>query len=120
MSAPHLSLTALFHRFPDDYRGGTRFVREHWPRGVEYLPCESDNRLHARHAADRGPDPTRPEPEAVRVFCGDDSRPAHSPPVGRVFPQVAVIFWKDGHATLADGCPYLANGQVSLQPMPAG
>ena len=60
MSAPHLSLTALFHRFPDDYRGGTRFVREHWPRGVEYLPCESDNRLHARHATPRTVVQTRP------------------------------------------------------------
>ena len=47
MSAPHLSLTALFHRFPDDYRSGTRFVRERRSRGVQYPPWESDNRLHA-------------------------------------------------------------------------
>lgn len=40
--------------------------------------------------------------------------------LARTFPQVEVVPFESGHAVLADGCPYLTNGQVSVKPMPTG
>ena len=43
MSTLHLSLTELFHCFPDDAAAERWLVRERWPDGVQCPSCASDN-----------------------------------------------------------------------------
>ncbi len=64
---------------------------------------------------------TRPRvPEEVRIFGEAVAAQRTARRLARVVPNVSVVPWQDGHAVLADGCPYFTNGRVSLKPMPAG
>ena len=58
--------------------------------------------------------------EQLKVFRDkvEAERKAHD--LARIFPDVAVVSYGAGYAVLADGCPYLTNGRVSLKPMPTG
>ena len=40
--------------------------------------------------------------------------------LARTFPQVDVGPFGSGYGVLADGCPYLTDGRVSLKPMSSG
>ncbi len=56
----------------------------------------------------------------VRVFVEEEAAQRTARRLAKVFPQVEIVPWQNGHAVLADGCPYLTSGRVSLQPMPTG
>ena len=80
-------------------------------------------RLHATpQALARAVVRTRPHlgPEQIKVFEDEAEAGRKARDLARTFPQVEVVPCGTGHAVLADGCPYLTNGRVSLQPMPTG
>ena len=63
----------------------------------------------------------RPQaPEEVRVFVKEADARRMASELARTFPRVDVVPFQSGHAVLADGCSYLTNGRVSLDPMPSG
>ena len=59
------------------------------------------------------PRPAR-EPEEVRVFGGEPEARRRARDLARTFPQVEVVPFASGYAILADGCPYLTNGQDGI------
>ena len=80
-------------------------------------------RLHATpEALARAVVRTRPHlgPEQIKVFAQEAEARHKARDLARTFPQVEVVPCGIGYAVLADGCPYLTNGRVSLRPMPAG
>ena len=80
-------------------------------------------RLHATpEALARAVVRTRPHlgTERIKVFANEAAARHKARDLARTFPQVEVVPCGTGHAVLADGCPYLTNGRVSLRPMPTG
>ena len=65
---------------------------------------------------------TRPHlgPERIKVFAQEAAARHKARDLARTFPQVEVVPCGTGYAVLADSCPYLTNGRVSLWPLPAG
>ncbi len=80
-------------------------------------------RLHATpEALARAVVRTRPHlgPEQIKVFAQEAEASHKARDLARTFPLVEVVPCGTGYAVLADGCPYLTNGRVSLRPMPTG